>query len=158
MGSPKANKETKMTTRTVFVSRRLECGAAIALVMIVTFMIGITVGVRTTTEDSQEVLKAYNRLAWFSKSLDKMAGEIRELDELLAKNWTVVRLEDRMRLQQEVTGLSREYADTAGAYNRLMSEIGYRFADPAKLPAGATFGPLPRRHEPFILLKSGPHA
>ncbi|KKW02508.1 MAG: hypothetical protein UY36_C0007G0007 [Parcubacteria group bacterium GW2011_GWA1_49_11] len=148
-----------MTTRTVFVSRRLQCGAAIALVMIVTLMIGVTVSVLLAPapeESREEVLKVYVRLVWLSKSLDKMGGEVRELDELLTRNW--VRLETRMWLQEEVNELGREYAETAGEYNRSMRETGYRFADPAKLPAEAKFGPLPRRHEPFILLKSGPRA
>jgi len=149
-----------MATRMVFVSRRLECGAGVVLVMFVMFMVGIAIiGVwPSPPEEPQEILGAYNRLVWLSSELDKMALELRELDELLARNWMAARLEDRLRLQREVNSLGRKYAETAGNYNRSMSEIKYRFADPAKLPTEATFGPLPRRHEPFILLKSGPRA
>lgn len=133
--------------KTVFVS------------IITTFLIVVAVGVLTApSEEPQEVLKVYDQLAWLSKSLDQMVGELRELDELLAKNWTAVRFEDRVRLQREVNDLAQEYAEAAGNYNRSMNETGYRFADPARLPVGATFGPLPERHEPFILLKSGPRA
>ena len=149
-----------MATRTVFVSRRLQCGAAIVIVMFVMLMMGITVvGVwPTPPEEPQEALKAYDRLACLSKSLDKMALELRELDEILTKNWTAVRLETRMMLQGELNDLSREYEETAGNYNWSMRKTSYRFTDPAKLPVGAKFGPLPRRHEPFILIKSGPRA
>ena len=149
MSSPKANKEDVMTKEKVFVSRRLECGAALAIVMIVASVIVMTaVGVRIASapEELQEVLKAYNRLVWLSSELDNMASELRELDELLARNWTAARLEDRLRLQREVNSLGRKYAETAGEYNRSMRETGY------------LFGSLPRRHEPFILLKSGPRA
>ena len=146
--------------KTVFISRRLECGAALAIAMSVMLMVSVAVSVwpASPPEEPQEVLKAYNRLVWLSSELDNMASELRELDELLARNWTVARLEDRLRLQREVNSLGRKYAETAGNYNRSMSEIKYRFADPAKLPTEATFGPLPRRREPFILLKSGPRA
>lgn len=158
MDSPKADKEGAMATRTVFVlRRRLECGAAMALVMIVTLMIGVVVWIRITTpEEPQEVLKVYNRLAWLSKSLVKMEGELLELDQILTENRMAVRLEDRMRFQREVSSLGRKYAETAGNYNRSMRESRYRFSDPAKLPPGAKFGLLPRRHEPFVLLKGGP--
>ena len=137
-----------MATRTVFISRRLECGAGVVLVMFVMFMVGIAiVGVwPSPPEEPQEVLKAYNRLVWLSSELDNMASELRELDELLARNWMAARLEDRLRLQREVNSLGRKYAETAGEYNRSMRETGY------------LFGSLPRRHEPFILLKSGPRA
>ena len=152
-----------MATRTVFVSRRLQCGAGVVLVMFVMFMVGIAiVGVwPSPPEEPQEVLKAYNRLARLSKSLDKMALELSELDWLLARTWeagTSVELKGRMWLQREVNDLGREYAEAAGNYNWSMRETSYRFADPAKLPAEAKFGSLPRRHEPFILLKSGPRA
>lgn len=154
VGSPKADKEGAM--KTVFVSRRLERGAALVLVVLATFMVGATIGahLRTTPEEPQEISGLYIRLAWLSKSLDKMEVELLELDQILTKNWAI-RLENRMRLQQEVSDLSREYAEAAGNYNRSMRESGYRFADPAKLPLEAEFGPLPMRYEPFILLKGG---
>ena len=79
-----------MATRMVFVSRRLECGAGVVLVMFVMFMVGIAIiGVwPSPPEEPQEILGAYNRLVWLSSELDKMALELRELDELLARNWT----------------------------------------------------------------------
>ncbi|MDO8471478.1 MAG: hypothetical protein Q7S49_02625 [bacterium] len=126
--------------------------------MFVAFMVVMTVVGRTAPpEEPQEVLRACNGLIWLSKSLDKMAGEVLDLDEILDRNWTA-RLDDRLRLQREVNDLSREYMDAAGNYNRSMKEVGFRCVDPAKLPAGATSGPLPRRHEPFVLLKNGPRA
>src|SRR3990167_2531850 len=118
-----------MATRTVFISRRLECGAWVVLVMFVMFMVGIAIiGVwPSPPEEPQEILGAYNRLVWLSSELDKMALELRELDELLARNWMAARLEDRLRLQREVNSLGRKYAETAGEYNRSMRETGYLF-------------------------------
>lgn len=149
--------------RPVFISRRSECGAGATIVMFVAFMVGVAVvqTMMSPPPEPKEVLAVYNRLVGQSQSLDKMAGDVRELDGILTRNWaigTAVRLEDRMRLQREVNELGREYAEVAGEYNFAMRQSGYRFADPAKLPLEAKFGPLPRRYEPFILLKSGPRA
>ena len=149
-----------MRTRMVSVSRRLKKHLpTVALFVVVTlsFLVSMAASVLTAPEEPPKVmLEAYNSLAWLSQSLDKMVVELREFDELLARNRTAIRLRDRMFLQRGVNDLSHEYAALAGYYNQSMRETGYRFANPAKLPVEAAFGTLPRRHEPFVPLKSGP--
>ncbi|MEK9171948.1 MAG: hypothetical protein AAB782_01790 [Patescibacteria group bacterium] len=146
-------------TKEIFVSRRLQCGAALAIIACVMLMVVAgSIWIRAASEEPREALAAYNRLAEQSRELDRMALELRELDWLLARNWMAARLENRLWLQGEVNVLSRKFASVASNYNWAMRESGYRFADPARLPPSAEFGPLPKRYEPFILLKGGQRA
>lgn len=146
----------------IFISRKLRCGAAIALVFAITIIVGSVVVTRTQpqpmekplTGTPEEIFKLYVRLALISKSLQKSEGEIRKLGEIIRNNRTMP-IEDRLTYIEEFKDMQRGYFDAASEYNRIMQKTRHRFSDPAKIPVGAEFGPLPKELPLFVRL-SGP--
>lgn len=150
----------------IFISRKLQCGVTIALVFAVTIIVGSVVVTRTQpqpaekpektlAETPEEILKLYVRLALISKSLQKSEEEVRKLDEIIRNNRTTMPIEEHLTHVEEFKDMQRGYFDAASEYNRTMKKTQHRFSDPANLPVGAVFGPLPREFPLFVRL-AGP--
>ena len=130
------------------VPKKIQYSALYVVLCAVISMAVVAYGVKTAPEDPKEVLKLYEDLYRLSVSIDGRAAELREFDDKLGENWFT---RNREELYNRLMELDREYQGVAGQYNTLMGEDGYRFADPARLPLGAKFGPLPKAHPVFIL-------
>ncbi len=142
----------------IFVSRRTQCGAAVMLIVIVTFMAYIAIVRNQAAKASlAQELVVYEGLAEQAASIKTLGGQIEELDRFLGKNYDSLSPELRKYFFPILDGQKLEYAGKTMKYNREMRGLKYRFSDPANLPAGAKFGPLPREFA-YPVLDNGERA
>jgi len=110
----------------IFVSRKLQCGAALFLLFAVMFIVYITIVRNQVAKESlTRDLVVYEGLAKQAASIKTLGGQIEELDKFLDKNYDSLSPELRKYFFPILDGQKLEYAGMAMRYNREMRGLKY---------------------------------